>query len=329
MRLATAKDYYKILQQYQQRRDRAERQALERKREVYARLPEIAQIDDEIQNLGMSISKAMLSRKMDARQAISDLQHRLDELCRKKRSILLSAGYSEDYLLPQYKCRDCQDTGYIGTERCHCLKQALIDMAYAQSNLGYMLKSQTFDTFDITRYSDKPIEGEAMTPRENMEMVYAACLAFVENFDRSQENLLFYGPTGLGKTFLSSCIARELLDRGKTVLYQTAFSIFEILREYKFSLNKSEYAPQQFDMLLDVDLLIIDDLGTELNNSFISSELFNVLNSRLLAGKKTIISTNLTLAQLHEAYSERIVSRIIGHYTILKFFGDDIRKQLA
>jgi DNA replication protein DnaC len=327
--LASARDYYDIFQQYQQRRDRAERLLIERKDEIYKLIPEIAKIDDEIRQLGMSISKAMLNHEINSQQAVDELEHKLEELRDRKRRLLISAGYSEDYLSPQYICKDCQDTGYIGAQKCHCLRQALIDRAYAQSNLGHMLQAQTFDTFDITRYSDQPIDGEAMTPRENMEMIYAACLAFVEDFDRSPENLLFYGPTGLGKTFLSSCIARELLDRGKTVLYQTAFSIFEILREYKFSLNKSDYIPQQFDMLLDVDLLIIDDLGTELNNSFISSELFNVLNSRLLAGKKTIISTNLTLSQLNDAYSERIISRIIGHYTILKFYGDDIRKQLA
>ncbi|MBZ4666687.1 ATP-binding protein [Mahella sp.] len=327
--MASARDYYDILQQYQQRRDRAERLLIERKDEIYKLIPEIAEIDDQIRQLGMSISKAMLNHEINSQQAVDELEHKLEELRDRKRRLLISAGYSKDYLSPQYICKDCQDTGYIGTQKCHCLRQALIDRAYAQSNLGQMLKTQTFDTFDITRYSDQPIDGEAMTPRENMEMIYAACLAFVEDFDQSPENLLFYGPTGLGKTFLSSCIARELLDRGKTVLYQTAFSIFEILREYKFSLNKSDYIPQRFDMLLDVDLLIIDDLGTELNNSFISSELFNVLNSRLLAGKKTIISTNLTLSQLNDAYSERIISRIIGHYTILKFYGEDIRKQLA
>lgn len=327
--MATARDYYSILQQYQQRRDRAERLLMERKEEIYKRIPQIASIDQEIHRLGMSMSKAVLSHSIDSQQAAKTLQQRLDALRQQKQQLLAAAGYSEDYLTPQYTCRDCQDTGYIGIEKCHCLKQALIDMAYAQSNLGHMLQAETFDTFDITRYSDQPVEGEVMTPRENMEMIYAACLAFVEDFDHSDENLLFYGPTGLGKTFLSSCIARELLDRGKTVLYQTAFNIFEILREYKFSASKDDYIPQRLDMLLDVDLLIIDDLGTELNNSFISSELFNVLNSRLLAGKKTIISTNLTLEKLNEAYSERIISRIIGHYTIFKFYGDDIRKQLG
>jgi len=188
------------------------------------------------------------------------------------------------------------------------------------------LDTQNFDNFDFSYYSDTIVESEGISPLTNIKSIFQTCFNFVQNFDKTDDNLLLYGGPGLGKTFLSSCIAKDLLDRGKTVFYQTAFKIFGLLEDYKFNRSEESATKTQVDRLFDVDLLIIDDLGTEFVNTYTSSAFFNILNSRLLDKRKTIISTNLNMEELVNLYSNRVVSRIIGHYIPLKFFGEDIRK---
>ncbi len=317
----------KVLHEYQQLRDKNAQLARQRKEEIYKKLPRIREIDDSISTLGIRLSHIVLKHPKDADVQLDRVKDEIRSLQQEKGEILAINGYPVDYLEPIYNCPDCKDSGYIKGDRCHCLKQRLMDYTYAQSNLGRQLSKENFSTFNIDYYSDTAFNKEKLSPRRNMEIIYTACLNFVNTFDTSDINLLFYGSTGLGKTFLCNCIARELMIKGKTVLYQTAFRLFDILSEYKFSSNKAEYDKNQLDNLVKADLLIIDDLGTEVNNSFISSELFNILNTRLIEGKKTIISTNLTLGELAKHYSERIMSRIIGHYHILKFYGEDIRKK--
>ena len=189
-----------------------------------------------------------------------------------------------------------------------------------------MLDTQNFDNFDFSYYSDIVDPKENISPKRNMESIFQTCFNFVKNFDETDENLLLYGGPGLGKTFLSSCIAKDLLDKGKTVFYQTAFKIFGLLEDYKFNRSEESSVKTQVDRLFDVDLLIIDDLGAEFINTYTSSAFFNILNSRLLDKRKTIINTNLNMEELVNLYSNRVVSRLLGHYTPLKFFGEDIRK---
>ncbi len=211
---------------------------------------------------------------------------------------------------------------------CHCLKQKLLNLEYNKSNI-YNLDKQNFDNFSLDYYSDQPDESRynlKLSPRENILKIKKLALRFIDNFDNDKEkNLLFTGNTGLGKTFLSSCIANELLKKGKTVLYQTAPIMLDKVIDYRFGKDNSNI----YDSLLNVDLLIIDDLGTESMNSMKFTELFNIINSRLLNSNnkktRTIISTNLSLQDMFSTYDERIVSRIVGNYNICYFYGDDIR----
>ena len=209
-----------------------------------------------------------------------------------------------------------------------CLKQQLYNIEYNKSNISN-LENHKFENFLSTVYStdvDKVKYNSDISPRENIEIIKKISQKFIKNFDDSNEkNLLFTGNTGLGKTFLSGCIANELLKKGKNVLYQTAPVMLDTIIDYRFGKTDNSI----YNNLLDVDLLIIDDLGTECMNNMKFTELFTVLNTRLLNSNnkvtKTIISTNLNIQNLFKNYDERIVSRLIGNYNICRFFGDDIR----
>lgn len=317
-----------ILREYETTRNNAQLELEKRKETVYLKIPQIKEIDEEISKISIDITKSILNKEGQADSLIDKLQQKNIDLKMEKGELLSSHNFPIDYLLIKHNCSTCKDVGFVNNQKCNCLKQKLIDYAYRKSNLFNLLSHQNFDTFNFEYYNNSVDSKQGISPKKNMQDIYKTCLDFVEKFDSIDENLLFTGPTGLGKTFLSSCIAKDLLDRGKTVFYQTAFKIFDILEEYKFSKDKSSFNKDAVNMLFDVDLLIIDDLGTEFVNSYTSSELFNILNSRLLEKKKTIISTNLDLEELNDLYSPRVASRVIGHYQVLKLFGDDIRKKI-
>lgn len=318
-----------ILKEYEKIRDTALLELETRKLDIYEKIPRIQEIDDKINNISLEITKTILSRSNEAQDLIHELEQKVMDLKIEKGELLASHNYPTDYLTIRYKCKTCHDTGFVKNQRCNCLKQKLINHYYNQSNLSSILKDENFDTFNFKCYSDIVDREKGISPKENMQSIYKTCLNFANRFDTSFENLLFTGPTGLGKTFLSSCIAKELLDKGKTVFYQTAFHVFNILEEYKFNKDKTAEAKEKVDLLFDVDLLIIDDLGTEFINSYTSSEFFNILNTRLLEKKKTLISTNLGMNELFNTYSARVTSRIWGQYKVLEFFGDDIRKKIS
>ena len=248
----------------------------------------------------------------------------------EKNKILKSLNIENDYFEPRYECKLCKDTGYITnkdytTTMCSCLKQKLYDEQYNKANISN-LDTQNFNNFSDLFYSDKVDEEKyktSISPRENINKIKNICFNFINNFDNpNTKNLLFTGKTGLGKTFLSSCIANEILKKGKNVLYQTAPVMLDAIIDYRFGKNPNNI----LDSILNVDLLIIDDLGTECINNMKFTELFNILNTRLLNQNKitkTIISTNLSLKNLYSNYDERIISRIVGNYDICYFFGDD------
>ena len=257
----------------------------------------------------------------------------------RRRELLVSAGFPADYLDPVYECPDCQDTGFIrdpdspGTiHRCHCFHQAVIDLLYTQSGLKEILEKENFSTFSLDYYSSElkdPATGK--TSRQNMEDILAYCKNALSCFDQIPANLFFYGDTGLGKTFLTHCIARELLESSHSVMYYSAFSLFEWLAQITFGKEAADREDpgvlSHIRYLYECDYLIIDDLGTELTNSFVSSRLFAILNERAARKKGTLISTNLSLPGFAQTYSERIFSRITSGYRLLHFFGNDIRIQ--
>lgn len=316
--------YSKILREYDLKRLQDKHELDARVEEAYRKIPELKELDDKIS--GESIRRARLSLFGDA-SALSGLKEANEALAEEKKRLLKERGYPQDYLQMRYQCPDCQDTGYIGNEKCHCFKQAIVDLVYAQSNVLDAVKKENFSTFSYSYYSDSiRDEVTGLTPLQNIRHVVDTVKGFISRFDVSCENLLLYGNTGVGKTFLSNCIAGELLNTAHTVIYLTAFQLFDILEKNKFGRaedpneirNQSEY-------ILDCDLLLIDDLGTELANAFTTSQLYLCINERHLKQKSTVISTNLSLEQLNTNYSERIFSRITSNYTLLKIFGDDIR----
>ena len=293
----------------------AQRDLNERTREVYEAVPEYKQIQDAIATTSMEATvasikgNAALSAELSAK--ITTLGKQLDD-------VLTAAGFPADYLKPRYACPICKDKGFVNNQKCSCFIQASIDLLYKQSNIQSILGSESFSDFSLDYYSTEYRDSNlGLTAKENAADVLGTCKDFAAAFPQG-DNILFYGDTGVGKTFLSGCIARELLDNAHSVLYLSAIDLFNT-----FSINmESDQTPEQ---ITECELLIIDDLGTELSNSFTNSKLFYCINSRLLEGKSTIISTNLTLKDLMERYSERIFSRISSSYKLLKLFGDDIR----
>lgn len=316
--------YNKILREYDRRRIQNKHDLDLRTKEVYEKIAMMEVIDHEIISNSIHYAKTSI---MGSQKDLEDLKDKNTDLSMKRVELLIEHGFPSDYLLPHYHCVDCKDTGYITSEKCHCFKQAIVDLIYSQDALKKIIQKENFQTFSYDYYSNTYIdETTKMTPMMNIKKVVNVCKEFIQSFSSSYHNMLFYGNTGVGKTFLTNCIAKELIDQANLVIYLTSFQLFDILEKDKFrkdeETNKKE---RRLDFILECDLLIIDDLGTELNNSFISSQLYNCINERHLKQKSTIISTNLSLEQLSSTYSERIFSRITGNYKLLKIVGDDIR----
>lgn len=321
-----------ILSQYNRKKSNAEFEAERRKRELYEKYPKLQDIEDKLSKQAINTTKCLINN--NDKSLLEELNANINKLKQEKLKILKSLKISQDYFEPHYDCSICKDTGYVTnndytTSMCSCLKQKLYNEQYNKANISN-LDTQNFNNFSDLFYSDKVDEEKYKTnisPRENINKIKNICFNFINNFDNpSTKNLLFTGKTGLGKTFLSSCIANEILKRGKNVLYQTAPVMLDAIIDYRFGKNPNNI----LDSILNVDLLIIDDLGTECINNMKFTELFNILNTRLLNQNKitkTIISTNLSLKNLYSNYDERIISRIVGNYDICYFFGDDIRFQ--
>lgn len=315
--------YDHLIRMYEQRQLDNENRLRRRFEEVYTNIPKIQELDNLISSLSLSKARKLLSGD---ETALNSLKTELQEIIQLKQTILTEAGYPADYLELQYTCPDCQDTGYIDNKKCHCFKKAIIDYLYTQSNLQEVLKKENFDTFSLEYYSNNHIDP--LTGRSSltaMRIALTACHSFVDNFSNEFNNILLYGDTGVGKTFLSHCIAKELIEQSFSVIYFTASQLFDIFAKNRF--DKDPASELDYEHIYDCDLLIIDDLGTEFSNSFTSSQLFICLNERILRRKSTVISTNLNLDDLKNLYSERVFSRITSNYAVLRLTGDDIRIQ--
>lgn len=313
--------YDEIFREYDARQLRNQRTLEARTKEAYARSPKLLEIDRSIAECSVASAKRLLDGDENA---LAELKEQLNAFRKEKQALLQTLGYPDNYFEPDYTCPDCKDTGYIDGVRCHCFKQQAIDLIYTQSNIKDILKTENFSTFSYDYYSDDEVNPTTgLTSLATAKAAVATCREFIEQFDTNFSNILFYGDTGIGKTFLSNCIAKELLDSGHSVIYFTAFQLFDILSKGVFEKDADAIAAHQ--NIFDCDLLIIDDLGTELANSFTTSQLFLCLNERILRKKSTLISTNLSMNQIADIYSERVLSRISNSYSIIKLFGDDIR----
>lgn len=320
-----------LLQEYEQKRYEAEQKSRIKKQELYARNKNLEKIENEINLNSIHKINLILNSTENSQIEIKNIDNKISDLKKEKEKILNSLSINEEDFLPQYECKICNDTGYVKqnniTTMCTCLKQKIFNIEYNKSNIGNIEK-QNFNNFRLDLYSNEIDTNFNISPRENIKIIKKIAETFINNFDNPEEkNLLFTGNTGLGKTFLCNCIANEILKKNKTVLYQTAPIMIDAIMDYRFGKNETEN--NILEHLLNVDLLIIDDLGTESLNSMKLTELFTILNSRILNQNhkitKTIISTNLNLNNIFSIYNERIGSRIVGYYNICRFIGDDIR----
>lgn len=324
----TNSQYDQLMTQYSLIRTRRMEEADERREEVYHALPKLDELDAMVRQLSLSFVGNSLDNDEKARLSYEE---KLESIKKERATLLQSHGWDDAYLEPEYDCPDCHDTGYINGEKCHCLKKRAIKLFYDQSNLDRRIDSENFDHFDLNVYpADMQDALTGMTSREIMEDVLDATKDFVRDFDTRFQNLLLYGNTGIGKTFLSHCIARELLEQGHSVLYLDAIQFFDILeaRQFDRSLSYND-KESMLSYILDSDLLILDDLGTEMANSFTTTQLYHVIESRLHREHSTIITTNLSLQDMNELYTERVFSRIAKFYQPLRLIGDDIRLKVS
>ena len=322
--------YKDIMYQYDQTRLKNHHLSEKRYAEVCEKIPEIQKIQEELIKLSANYARLQLLGPGDNVKENLSYLNKKKKLQEKKCRLLTMNGYPADYLSPIYNCKSCKDTGYIGNTPCNCLKQRKADLLYESSNLMEVLKYENFSTFSESYYDDTQInENLSLTPRQNMIRIKNICLDYIRHFDKIYKNIIFYGETGVGKTFITHCIAKALLDTSHTVVYLTAPQLFDILETIKFGRNNEEQYGSQISYILDSELLIIDDLGTELVNSFTSAQLYYFIEERHLNRKAVIISTNLSFQELRDRYNERIFSRFTGYYNFYMIAGEDIRVKIA
>ncbi len=322
--------YRKVERDFSLKRQRAQNDAELYKKNVYDENPRLREIEDEINMLAIKSAKNGIFADELTRQVEQDkFDTKIRRLNAEYDIILNKVGLTRESFKPKYECKKCNDTGYDGNNMCVCFKQQMINEAFKQANL-FKLNEENFATFDYGYYSsvaNKEKYGTEKSPFENIDAIKRLAQNFAHNLDDSkQKNLLFTGSSGLGKTFLANCVAAEAIKEGKSVIYQTAPILLDKMVNFKFKFDKTEEEIEEYNNIFDVDLLILDDLGTETISAAKYSELFNILNTRLLKNKKILISTNLTPTDIKKHYDEeRIFSRIVGEFIICRFVGDDIR----
>lgn len=300
------------------------------KQKIYNEIPKLKLIEEELSQILQRMIELSLTHGKDS--FIDVLKKKVDLLLDEKKQLLLKHRYSPDILKDIYECTLCKDTGVIGSKLCKCYKKKLIDKLFESSELHEKLKYDNFDHFDYEIFSNQippqeysSVGTKNISPRKNIEEIRNFAEEFIEQFEnRKSKNLYFFGKSGLGKTYMSSCIAREILLKGHDVVYKTFYEIIDIIRLYKFDYEDKQ-AKEKYELLLKTDLLIIDDLDASNLTPFNTSELFHILNTRILNYRKMIISTNIDINDLSVALGDRIASRIFGNFVVLQFIGDDLR----
>ena len=311
-----------------QRRRRREEEQERRRREICAQLPRVAEIDRELKGTIYQIIAASLREGRDPAPSIKVIRDRNLDLQAEKARLLTEHGWPADALDDKPACPRCGDTGWVGASMCSCLRQLCAQEQIAELSKLLDLGEQSFDTFSLDFYSPLPWPGEELSPRENMEFILEVCSNYARKFGKFYfHNLFLTGAPGLGKTFLSACIARTVSEQGFSVVYDTAVNVFARFEEQKFARDREEAgeAKDETRRYLGCDLLILDDLGSELTTPFVQSALYTLINSRLSSDRRTVISSNLSMDQVRQRYTPQIASRLEGEYRVLPFYGEDIR----
>lgn len=312
----------RVREAYSEKAQKAREEAQIRRDELWIKFPDIKAIDREIADIGFQAVRMAVGGGEGVPEKIQKFKEQSLELQRIRGEMLLEKGYPSDYTSVHYECEKCEDTGYVDTKMCDCMKRALILAGYESSGISRLMRSQTFDTFSLDYYKKSPDVYDKM--KQNFDFIKS----FAEGFSAgASANLAFFGGTGLGKTHLSTAVAKTVIDKGYDVLYVTALSMLADFEKERFGSGYSDTDVSDLSRYYDADLLIVDDIGTEVNNQFTVSTIYNIINTRLSKGKSTVISTNLTPAELRTRYWDRIASRIFGEYTPIIFEGTDVRMQ--
>jgi DNA replication protein DnaC len=292
-----------------------------RKAEVYKKIPKIKLIDDQIKKLGFqAIDLAFHNKDTD------ENEKRIKELAERKKFILQEYGYPKDYLEMKYFCDKCHDTGFVGNRVCSCRKQLTIEEKYSQSNLKNTLARDNFSNFNINLFSKNKYFDYGVSPYTNISYVLEDVKKYIRNFENENRNIYIFGDVGRGKSFLINCIAKEILDRNFSVVYQTATKLFQFMNDYLYAFSeRKEILQDEYDLIFTSDLLIIDDLGVEKTRDSDAANLFDIVNTRIINQKPIIFSSNYNEDHMRDLYGDRIFSRIIGSSNIYEIFGEDLR----
>ncbi len=318
-------NYKRIRTEYETKTFRAAGEADLRRREVYAAIPHLETLDKSLSSFGLRIMETAL-HSGDTADGIARLRAENERIREERAALLIQNGYPADYTDPHYECDKCRDTGYVGIKMCSCMRRRLTEAGMASSGLAGLMEKQSFENFSLDYYRDDPRVFEIMS------RTYAAVRQYAEQFTVQKdapmpESLLFLGGTGLGKTHLSTALARVIIERGYDVYYNSAVGMISDFEYKRFGNGVAQFEGDNTARYTECDLLIIDDLGTEVVNQFTLSCLYHVLNTRLNLQKPTVVSTNLLSAELRKAYSDRITSRLMGEFRVFPFYGTDVRKQ--
>ena len=322
------KTYYKDIVKYYEDLQEKNRKDLEaRKKKAYATIPQLAEIEAEMLKTSVDIAKSVLLNSKDSSAKLDLVQKKIMDLKIERSELLASNKFPVDYLEPKFHCKKCKDTGYVNNAKCSCIKIKETEYLLNGSNLSTRINNESFDHFNFNYYTESKNEN-GISPRENIKKIYTACINYVKDFKKHNNNILFIGNPGLGKTFLCNAIAQDLIGQGVQVIYQTASDLIDQVRKSKFDFDNEKAADNYLSELANCDLLIIDDLGTELSTQFSNLVIYDILNKRILNNKKMLISTNIDIDEFYKLYSERITSRLFGSFDTYEFLGEDIRLKM-
>lgn len=314
-------NYIRVKREFESKYMKAREDAQKRRDDLHASFPELRRIDDALAETGMRVFRETMAGKDGLDKRIAVIRRETEELQAIRGEWLVYHGYPADYTDVKYECDQCHDTGSVGITMCVCMKRALTMAGYESSGLGNLIKTQSFETFDVNFYKD---DKKAL---DNITHILTVCRRYADDFTAGKRsNLLFRGNTGLGKTHLSTSIAKAVIERGFDVVYDTAQNVFSDFENERFNRNYSDSGTEKrTSRYFDCDLLIIDDLGAEMSNQFTVSCLYNIINTRINFDRSIIINTNLAADELRRRYSDRIISRLFGEFLPLEFIGTDIR----